>query len=127
FSFTEARVLVVVSSGGVGLLAVHWGSGSWQVPTEEVTTLLTWVVLGGSGVATVTVKWTTTEVGSVALFAGPTVTAWVQGVPAGEAGALVQVGPQPSLPGPVEVVLAGTSSLRGVVAAVPPWVSTVIA
>jgi hypothetical protein len=92
--------LVVVNSGGVGLLAVHWGSATWHVPSEEVTTLLIAVVLGARGVATVTVKWTITEVGSVADFAAPTGTAWVQGVLAGEAGAATQVGPHPSLASP---------------------------
>ena len=93
--------MVVVSSGGVGLLAVHAGSGSWQVPAVEVTTLLISVVFGARGLATVTVKSLVTEVGSVGELAGPTVTAWVQGVPAGEAGTAAQVGPQPSPSGPV--------------------------
>src|SRR6516165_3773251 len=97
--FTEARVLVVVSTAGVGLVAVHAASANWQVPSSEVTTFLISVVPDGRRLSTFTVKRTVTEVGSVALFAAGTGTFCSQAVPAGEGSVATQEGPQPSLGG----------------------------
>jgi hypothetical protein len=60
------------TGGGVGLVAVHAGSGSRQVPSLEVTSLVTPVVPDGRGSSTFTVKCTVTGVGSVVLFAAGT-------------------------------------------------------
>jgi hypothetical protein len=87
------------------LVTVHPGSvggSALQVPSEERTTLLIAVVLDGRGLATVTVKVRVATPGADGELAAGTVTTWVQGVPAGEAGTATQPErPQPSLSGPV--------------------------
>jgi hypothetical protein len=78
-----------------------------QVPTDEVTVLTISVVPDGRLLATVTVKGIVIEPGP------PTVTSWVQGLPARLLGLHVQ-------PDPVKVVLVGTVSVSVVDASVPP-------
>src|SRR5262249_62312745 len=95
-----AVFLVVLRWAPVGSLTVHAGSGAWQAPSVEVTTFVIWLVSCGRVLPTVTVKWTVALPASLALAAG-TATTWVQGVPAGEAGAGTQGGPQPSPPSPL--------------------------
>src|SRR5262252_10599140 len=121
--FTLASFLVVSSWGGVNpVFASHAGSvGSsvaLQVPCEECTKLVIWVVPDGSGGwSTLTVKVLVTSAAAVVLAAG-TGTFWVQAVPAGEGGGPLAQFSQPS-PSPAKVVLAGTLSVRVGSAAAP--------
>jgi hypothetical protein len=55
---------------GVGLVAADTGSGSWQVPSFEVTSLVIAVVPDGRGLSTFTVKYTVTALGVAAVAAG---------------------------------------------------------
>src|SRR5262249_13003907 len=104
--FTLASFLVVSSWAGVNpVFASHAGSvGSsvaLQVPCEECTKLVIWVVPDGSGGwSTLTVKGTVVLPGPPAVVASGTGTFWVHSVPAGEGVAARQEGPQPSSGGP---------------------------
>ena len=106
-----AGVGVWVAGGGgatVGSCTVH----TEQVPSDEVTVLTISVVPAGRLVATVTTNGTVIEPGPA------TVTSWVQGLLAWLLGLHLQ-------PAPVEVVLAGTVSVRVVVPGLPPELVTV--
>src|SRR6516165_5580345 len=114
---TLARVLVVVSSGGVKVvLTEHPGSvlgARWQLPSEALTTLV--ITLAGvtfRGLTTVTVKWTVALPAPPAVVAAGTFTFWVHSVPSAEGvpGAATH-GVQPS-PTPAYAVFAGTLSVR---------------
>src|SRR6516225_5707265 len=67
---TSARALAVLSTAGVGLVAVHAGSWAWQLPWSVVTKLLISVVLGGRVSLTLTVKVTSAVPGPPAVAAG---------------------------------------------------------
>jgi hypothetical protein len=109
---TLANVLTVSSFAAVGVVTTQVE----QVPADEVTVLVIATTPAGSGLATVSVNGTVTEVPA------GTATAWLHELPAAEPVAQ----DQPSAANPVKVVSAGTVSDRVVDPGLPPPLVTVM-
>jgi hypothetical protein len=104
--FTVARVLSVTKAATIGLVTVQ----DEQVPVDDATVLAIARAPAGRAAATVTANDTVAEEPAA------TGTTSVQEMPAAE-----PVGQdQPSVAGPVKVVLTGTVSVNVVVPALPP-------